>query len=115
MTEQEKQIGILGIPGQGVFEPFQLIGEIAFDAPPRYQNPTTHGEQIASGTVARFRHINVHVPHTHHDALEFPGGQIVLVTRLCEGQMATVLQLPVDPAKATEQKTEEPTPQSQNV
>jgi hypothetical protein len=30
----------------------------------------------------------------HHDALEFPDGQIVLVTRLCEGQHATVLQLP---------------------
>src|ERR1700757_5336784 len=31
---------------------------------------------------------------THHDALEFPDGQVVLVTRLCEGQRATVLQLP---------------------
>jgi hypothetical protein len=30
----------------------------------------------------------------HHDALEFPDGQIVLVTRLCEGQRATILQLP---------------------
>jgi hypothetical protein len=33
-------------------------------------------------------------PNVHHDALEFPDGQIVLVTRLCEGQHATVLQLP---------------------
>jgi ClpX C4-type zinc finger len=33
-------------------------------------------------------------PNMHHDALEFPDGQIVLVTRLCEGQHATVLQLP---------------------
>jgi hypothetical protein len=32
--------------------------------------------------------------NVHHDALEFPDGQIVLVTRLCEGQHATVLQLP---------------------
>jgi hypothetical protein len=30
----------------------------------------------------------------HHDALEFPDGQVVLVTRLCVGQRATVLQLP---------------------
>jgi hypothetical protein len=30
----------------------------------------------------------------HHDALEFPNGEIVLVTRLYEGQQATVLQLP---------------------
>jgi hypothetical protein len=33
-------------------------------------------------------------PHVHHDALEFPGGQIVMVTRLLPGQKATVLQLP---------------------
>jgi hypothetical protein len=30
----------------------------------------------------------------HHDALEFPDGEIVLVTQLREGQHATVLQLP---------------------
>ena len=47
--------------------------------------------------VARFREINLQNPHDHHDALEFPGGQIVLVTRLCEGQTATVLQLPASP------------------
>jgi hypothetical protein len=52
--------------------------------------------QIAE-KVARFREINLQNPHDHHDALEFPDGQIVLVTRLCEGQMATVLQLGVDP------------------
>lgn len=44
--------------------------------------------------VARFRQVNPDNPHVHHDALEFPGGQVVLVTRLCEGQRATVLQLP---------------------
>lgn len=44
--------------------------------------------------VARFRQINMDNPYEHHDALEFPSGQIVLLTRLCEGQRATVLQLP---------------------
>jgi hypothetical protein len=44
--------------------------------------------------VARFRHINEGRPSAHHDALEFPNGQTVLVTRLCEYQYATVLQLP---------------------
>jgi hypothetical protein len=44
--------------------------------------------------VARFRQVNMDRPNVHHDALEFPDGQIVLVTRLCEGQHATVLQLP---------------------
>jgi hypothetical protein len=33
-------------------------------------------------------------PHVHHDALEFRNGEFVLLTRLCEGQFATVLQLP---------------------
>jgi hypothetical protein len=45
--------------------------------------------------MARFRQINVNQPSVHHDALEFPDGQVVLLTRLCEGQRATVLQLPV--------------------
>jgi hypothetical protein len=44
--------------------------------------------------VARFRQVNMDDPHVHHDALEFPSGQIVKVTRLVAGQHATVLQLP---------------------
>jgi hypothetical protein len=50
-------------------------------------------------TVARFRQVNVENPHTHHDALEFPDGQVVLLTHLRVGQHATVLQLPAQ-AKA---------------
>jgi hypothetical protein len=34
-----------------------------------------------------------HSSVTHHDALEFPDGHVVLLT-LCVGQRATVLQLP---------------------
>ena len=44
--------------------------------------------------LARFRQIDLEKPATHHDALEFPDGQVILLTRLCEGQRATVLQLP---------------------
>jgi hypothetical protein len=44
--------------------------------------------------LARFRQINMDNPVIHHDALEFPDGQVVLLTRLCVGQRATVLQLP---------------------
>ena len=44
--------------------------------------------------LARFRQINLDQPTMHHDALEFPDGEIVLVTQLREGQHATVLQLP---------------------
>ncbi|HKF09443.1 MAG TPA: hypothetical protein VKB89_12110 [Xanthobacteraceae bacterium] len=59
--------------------------------------------------LARFRQINKDNAVTHHDALEFPDGQVVLLTRLCEGQRATVLQLPiaVHPAAAGEAATRE--------
>jgi hypothetical protein len=38
--------------------------------------------------------VNKDQPFKHHDALEFADGRIVLLTRLSEGQEATVLQLP---------------------
>jgi hypothetical protein len=41
--------------------------------------------------------VNKDEPRKHHDALEFPDGRIVLLTSLCEGQVATVLQLPAQP------------------
>jgi hypothetical protein len=50
-----------------------------------------------AGKVARFRQIDTREPHVHHDALEFPDGQIARVNDLREGQRATVLQLPVSP------------------
>jgi hypothetical protein len=54
--------------------------------------------------LARFRQTNMDNAVSHHDALEFPNGQVVLLTRLCEGQRATVLQLPAaaHPAAAEE-------------
>jgi hypothetical protein len=59
--------------------------------------------------LARFRQINMHNPVTHHDAVEFPDGQVVLLSRLCEGQRATVLQLPAAgrPEAAKERATPE--------
>jgi hypothetical protein len=51
--------------------------------------------------VARFRQINLENPCTHHDALEFPNGETVLLTHLRAGQRATVLQLPAFPRPAT--------------
>jgi hypothetical protein len=41
------------------------------------------------------------------DALEFPDGQIVLLTDLFEDQEATVLQLPAQPATAAEAAAQE--------
>jgi hypothetical protein len=59
--------------------------------------------------LARFRQINTGNAVTHHDALEFRDGQVVLLTRLCEGQRATVLQLPASagPEFAEERATSE--------
>jgi hypothetical protein len=45
-------------------------------------------------SVARLRHVNEGKPYMHHDALELPSGQVVLLTALCQGQRATVIQLP---------------------
>ena len=47
--------------------------------------------------LARFRQINTHNAMTHHDALEY--------SRLCEGQRATVLQLPAGSRAATAEET----------
>src|SRR2546429_2995667 len=52
--------------------------------------------------TAIFRQINKDNPRTHHDALEFPDGQMVLLTDVFEGQQATVLQLPAQPTTAAE-------------
>ena len=53
-------------------------------------------------SVAVFREINKRHSNVHHDALEFPDGEIVLLTHLCEGQHATVLQLPALPRVTTD-------------
>ena len=50
--------------------------------------------------TAIFRQVNKEKPAAHHDALEFPDGRIELLTILCEGQAATVLQLPAQPTTA---------------
>jgi hypothetical protein len=57
--------------------------------------------------TAIFRQINKEVLNTHHDAVEFPDGKIVLLTFLHEGQQATVLQLPVTRESVKIPKAEE--------
>ena len=56
--------------------------------------------------TAIFRQVNKTEPMMHHDALEFPDGRIVLLTKLSEGQEATVLQLPAQPTTAAEADTQ---------
>ena len=69
--------------------------ELAFEDNVTYDRAfSLFGKARVGHKVARFRQINMEDPNVHHDALEFPGGQIVLLTRLTPGQHATVLQMP---------------------
>ena len=71
--------------------------EIAFDDAVLYDRAfSIFGKARVEHRVARFRQINMDDAHVHHDALEFPGGLLVMVTRLLPGQSATVLQLPAE-------------------
>jgi hypothetical protein len=80
--------------------------ELAFENPVKYQ--TTLMFRTNTGhSVAIFRQINKGVLQINHDALEFPDGEIVLLTRLCEGQRATVLTLPTQPKTAGETEAQQ--------
>jgi hypothetical protein len=62
--------------------------------------------RVMKYSAAIFRQINKQRLLAHHDALEFPDGQIVLLTHLDAGQEATVLQLPAEPKTAIEAETQ---------
>jgi len=85
--------------------------EVAFEKEVEYEHGLgfftkwAHGKKLEE-KVARFRQVNKDQPSVHHDALEFPDGQLVLLTRLCEGQRATVLQLPAAPRTVEEAEEE---------
>ena len=68
--------------------------ELSFSDYVRRLRPWPWSKSDTSHRTAIFRQINHNKPRTHHDALEFPDGQIWLLTLLREGQQATVLQLP---------------------
>ena len=63
-------------------------------------------DNVIKHKTAIFRQINKDKVATHHDALEFPDGRIALLTTLCEGQQATVLQLPAEPKTAVEAQSQ---------
>src|SRR6266567_1120690 len=68
----------------------------------KFKNSVTRGFAAVAERLARFRQINLEQASVHHDALEFPNGKIILLARLCEGQQATVLQLPASPRAMNE-------------
>jgi hypothetical protein len=59
-------------------------------------------DRVIHHRTAIFRQINKDRTAAHHDALEFPNGEVVLLTLLCEGQQAIVLQLPAEPKTVVE-------------
>jgi hypothetical protein len=63
-------------------------------------------DKVIDHKTAIFRQINKDKVAAHHDALEFPDGQIVLLTLLAEDQQATILQLPAAPKTAVEAESQ---------
>ena len=70
--------------------------ELAFEKEVRCETGIVFSWRLGH-RVAKFQQVNKGRSNVPRDALEFPDGKIVLLTRLCEGQHATVLQLPALP------------------
>jgi hypothetical protein len=68
---------------------------------------TGRGGRRIPHRVGRFRKVDTEEPTAHHDAIEFPDGQVVLLTYLRHGQLATVLQLPADGTQSRERHLDE--------
>ena len=83
-SERDLSVAVCLLPGT----------ELAFADNVRYDNRWIWTRTINS-RVGKFGKVDPHIPDRHHDAIEFPDGNYVLVTQLVEGQRATVLQLPV--------------------
>ena len=87
---EDKGIAVCLLPGT----------EVSFADEVRRAPRFPWSERVISYKTAIFRQINLHNRATHHDALEFPNGEVVLLTLLEEGQQATVLQLPASTENA---------------
>ena len=86
-----------------VMWPFVAPGtELAFEEEVRCDTGMVFSWRLGH-TVAKFQQVDKNRSNVHHDALEFPDGKIVLLTHLCKGQRATVLQLPASPSVMVEE------------
>jgi hypothetical protein len=83
--DTERRVAVCLLPGT----------ELAFPEEVKVYRPLLNLRRSTEYKVARFRQVNQGESNRHHDALEFPDGKICLLTQICEGQEATVLQLPV--------------------
>ena len=91
---EESRVAVCGLPGT----------ELAFAKPVEYATEGLFGwgRKTLDYRTAIFRQVHKERAAAHHDALEFPDGTVILLTRLLEGQEAVVLQLPAQPATASE-------------
>jgi hypothetical protein len=83
-SEGEPAVAVCMLPGT----------ELAFEQNVKYDNRWIW-TRTSGFSVGKFNTIDPHLRERHHDAIEFPDGSYVLVTQLCTGQRATVLQLPM--------------------
>ena len=91
-ASEDKHVAVCLLPGT----------ELSFKDEVRISRlwPWSRSKRIIKHKTAIFRQINQNKSMIHHDALEFPEGQIVLLTLLKKHQRATVLQLPAIAADA---------------
>ena len=87
----ERNVAVCLLPGT----------ELAFEENVKCESAYGFNYKRLAHKVARVRQVNQDQPNVHHDALELPDGQIVLVTKLAGGQQATVLQMPARPQQIT--------------
>ena len=83
-SEQDPSVAVCMLPGT----------ELAFADDVRYDSRWIW-TRTTDWRVGKFNQIEPEIAERHHDAIDFPDGSHVLVTQLCRGQRATVLQLPV--------------------
>jgi hypothetical protein len=85
-SAEDESCAVCVLPGTEIAfdEPFKTLGVV-------WTLAKKHSK------VAIFRQINKHSMHMHHDALETPDGEQIMLTALIVGQKATVLQLPAAP------------------
>jgi hypothetical protein len=101
-SESDPTVAVCLLPGT----------ELAFTDEVKYDNRWIW-TRSTEYRVGKFNQIDAHIPDRHHDAIEFPDGSHVLLTQLCEGQHATVLQMPViQPLPERAEVVERPAPTS---
>jgi hypothetical protein len=88
---EEPNVAVCVLPGT----------ELAFERDVVWDRLFSFFRRQPTGKLVRFRQVNTQEPHAHHDAIEFPDGRTVLLTKLRPGQRATVIQLPAQAQAAT--------------